>query len=53
MPSRWARRGASWRNSPRTETPGGSWSAAYVPDGTTGEDEKIIRTISVRRFHDD
>jgi hypothetical protein len=25
--------------SPRTETPGESWSAAYVPNGTTGGDE--------------
>jgi hypothetical protein len=38
-PSRWAKRGDSWRDSPRTETPGESWSAAYVPDGTTGGGE--------------
>ncbi|KAH3711820.1 hypothetical protein DPMN_071494 [Dreissena polymorpha] len=40
MLSRWAKHGyGSLRDSPRTETPGGSWLAAYVPDGTTGEDE--------------
>uniref|UniRef100_A0AAV2K786 Uncharacterized protein n=1 Tax=Knipowitschia caucasica TaxID=637954 RepID=A0AAV2K786_KNICA len=39
MSSRWERRGGSWRDSPRTEMPGGSWLAAYVPNGTTGEDE--------------
>lgn len=32
--SRWARHGDSRRDSPRTWVPGGSWLAAYVPDGT-------------------
>ncbi|KAH3848347.1 hypothetical protein DPMN_090707 [Dreissena polymorpha] len=39
MLSRWAKHGGSWIYSPRAETPGGSWVAAYVPDGTTGTDE--------------
>ncbi|KAH3825235.1 hypothetical protein DPMN_127109 [Dreissena polymorpha] len=40
--SRWARHGGSWKDSPRTETPGGSWLAAYVPEWTTGEDEMMM-----------
>ncbi|KAI8771092.1 origin recognition complex subunit 1 [Biomphalaria glabrata] len=26
-------------HSPRTDTPGGSWLMAYVPEGTTGREE--------------
>ncbi|KAH3777675.1 hypothetical protein DPMN_179123 [Dreissena polymorpha] len=29
----------SWRDSPKFETPGGSCLVAFVPDGTTGENE--------------
>lgn len=28
-----------WRDSPRNESPGGNWSVAYAPDGTTGREE--------------
>ncbi|KAH3835324.1 hypothetical protein DPMN_108675 [Dreissena polymorpha] len=39
MLSRWAKHWGSLRDSPRTESPGGSWLSAYFPDRTTGEDE--------------
>ncbi|KAH3825170.1 hypothetical protein DPMN_127043 [Dreissena polymorpha] len=49
--SRWAKHGGSLRDSPRTETPGGSWLAADFPDGTTGEDEMKKNQLRYVRNH--
>ncbi|KAH3854028.1 hypothetical protein DPMN_096567 [Dreissena polymorpha] len=35
MLCRWAKRVGRWGDSPRTETPGGNWLAAYVREMTT------------------
>ncbi|KAI8777488.1 hypothetical protein BgiBS90_021691 [Biomphalaria glabrata] len=44
-----ARRGDRWRDSPRTETPGGSWLVAYVPGKTWRQLERLAQNRDVWR----